>query len=202
MQLLKKSVLMFLCLTLTSCIGGVWTGANLFYDRHHVFKKTTDLAIAAQIGHKIKLDPSYACPTNTCFEIAAFHSDLLLLGWVASVENKERITELAKTVTGVRHVYNYISVATQDNPDTRISDAWITTQIRSKVLANADIDPEPFKVVSYQQIVYLLGDVLDNQETLIINIAKDTAYVEKVVDLMQTYTLTHQPKKMTDTGNE
>ena len=50
--------------------------------------------------------------------------------------------------------------------------------------------------MSHEQVVYLLGDVLDFQEKLIIDIAKDNENVKKVVNLIQTYTLTHQPKKI------
>lgn len=183
------------CLLLSGCLGSLWTGANLFYGRHHVFKKTTDIVIAAKVGHAIKLEPMLECPSGHCFEIAVFHGDVLLLGSVDSLEKKQKVTEVSEGIANIRHLYNYIDVTDQMGINANIEDHWITTKIRSQVMANSDIDPDPFKVVSYQQVVYLLGDVLDEQEKLIIDIAKDTDGVKKVVNLIQTYTLTHQPKK-------
>ena len=196
MNIFKGIGLIGFTIWLTGCLGGVWTGASLFYDRHHVFKKTTDISLSAQVGHAIKLEPSLACSNNRCFEIATFHGDVLLLGVVDSQEKKYKATEVANNIQGIRHLYNYIEVDAQMNTDVNLKDHWITTQIRSQVIGNSDIDPDPFKVVSHKQVVYLLGDVLDTQEKLIVDIAKDTPYVNKVVNLMQTYTLTHQPKKI------
>jgi osmotically-inducible protein OsmY len=200
-KICKGTVIFISSFLLSSCLGGVLTGANLFYDRHHVFKKTTDISLAAQVGHAIKLEPSLACANNRCFEIAAFHGDVLLLGVVDEPEKKNKATAVAKTIQGMRHLYNYIEVDPQMNTDININDHWITTQIRSQIIADSDIDPAPFKVVSHHQVVYFLGDVFSSQEKLIIDIAKDTAHVNKVVNLMQIYTLTHQPKKLPPTQN-
>lgn len=186
----------FSCLLLSGCLGGMWTGANLFYGRHHVFKKTTDVMIAAKVGHALKLDPLLACPSQYCFEIAVFHGDVLLLGSVDSIEKKQKATEVSQDIAHIRHLYNYIDVTDQMGIDSNMNDHWITTKIRTHVMANSEIDPDPFKIVSHQQVVYILGDVLDDQEKLIIDIAKETDSVKKVVNLTQTYTLTHHPKKM------
>lgn len=191
----KGIAIYLMSLTLSGCLGSVWTGANLFYDRHHVFKKTTDMVIAAKVGHAIKIEPILSCPSNHCFEIAVFHGDVLLLGSVDSQEKKQMATEVSQSIPHIRHLYNYIDVTDKMEDDANIEDHWITTKIRSQIMANSDIDPDPFKVVSHHQVVYLMGDVLDDQEKLIINIAKDTDRVVKVVNLIQTYTLTHQPKK-------
>lgn len=193
--ILKWMSVFFTGVLLSGCLGSVWTGANLFYGRHHVFKKTTDMFIAAKVGHAIKLEPILDCPSHHCFEIAVFHGDVLLLGSVDSLEKKQRATEVSEHINHIRHLYNYIDVTKQMGTDANIEDHWITTKIRSQVMANSDIDPDPFKVVSYQQVVYLMGDVLDDQEKLVVDIAKDTDDVKKVVNLTQTYTLTHQPKK-------
>lgn len=176
-------------LLLTACISNVFTGANIIYDRHHIYKKSTDIAIAAQVGHAIRVDPSLDCPSNTCFDISVFHGDVLLLGTVPSQTEKNKAEQLAKQNEQYRNVYNYIDV--NPNPMNRNEwlDNWITTKIRSKIIANADIDPDPFKVVSHNQVVYLLGDVMDDQAQLIIDIARNVEHVNKVINLLQTYTL-------------
>ncbi len=178
-----------LCLTLTACIGNFFTGANIIYDRHHIYKKSTDLAIAAQVGHAIQVEPSLYCPSKTCFDIAVFHGDVLLLGTVPSQTEKNKADTLAKENDQYRNIYNYIDITPNSAQRNEWLDNWITTQIRSKVMGNADIDPNPFKVVSHNQVVYLMGDVMDDQSQLIIDIARNTPHVNKVVNLMQSYSL-------------
>lgn len=172
------------------------TGANIIYDRHQVYKKSTDLTLAAKVGHAIKMEPSLACPSNKCFEIAVFHGDILLLGEVPSLEAKNKATEVVQALGNYRHLYNFIQVDPNYTYPDHLNDHWITTQIRAKIMANADIDPQPFKIISKNNIVYIMGDVMDYQELAIKDICRTTAYVEKVVNLLQVYSLKKQDKKV------
>jgi osmotically-inducible protein OsmY len=189
----RNVVLLGCCLMLSACIGNFFTGANLVYDRHHVYKKANDIKLSAQVGHAIKLEPSLNCPSNKCFEIAVFHGHVLLLGTVQTAEQKAKASGLVQQIDNVRHLYNYINVNPNADYDVHWQDSMITTQIRSQIVANSDIDPAPFKVVSYENVVYLMGDVMDDQEPLIVNIARNTQDVVKVVNLLHVYML--KPKK-------
>lgn len=184
------------CLCLTACISNIFTGANLVYDRHNVYKKSTDIGIAAQIGHSIKLDPVLNCPSNRCFEITVFHGDVLLLGTVPSMEQKQRASDIVKAVGNYRTLYNYIDVRADAFVPDNTTDAWITTQLRAKIMSNSDIDPNPFKIITRNNVVYLLGDVMDDQDNLIIDIARNGSKVAKVVNLLHVYVLKPKQKPM------
>lgn len=173
----------------SSCISNIMAGANIVYDRHHVYKKSADFALAAKVGHALKMDPALNCPSNKCFEIAVFHGDILLLGTVPSALEKDKATELIQNLGNYRHLYNFIDINPLWSYNDNWDDPWITTQIRSKIIANADIDPEPFKIISRQNTVYIMGDVLDDQESLILEICRNTNQVNKVINLLQVYTL-------------
>lgn len=196
MQLKHYSFLLIIIVSLCSCLSSMITGANIIYDRHQVYKKSTDLALAAKVGHAIKTEPSLNCPSNKCFEIAVFHGDVLLLGVVPTPEAKTKATVIAQTVGNYRHLYNFIAIDPQYTYPEYLNDHWITTQIRAKIMANADIDPQPFKIISKNNIVYIMGDVMDYQETAIKDICRTTPYVEKVINLLQVYSLKKQERKM------
>lgn len=196
---MKKIAYIFfllLILSLTGCFSGLMTGANIIYDRHHIYKKSTDVTLSAKVGHAIKMEPMLNCPSNKCFEIAVFHGDVLLLGTVTNQEEKDKATEVVQHVGGYRHFYNYILIDPAYDYQDNWNDHWITTQIRSKILANADIDPEPFKIISHGNIVYILGDVMDYQEPLITDICRKVPNVKKVVNLLQTYALQKHKKEL------
>lgn len=165
------------------------TGANIIYDRHQIYKKSADIALAAKVGHALKMAPELYCPSNKCFEIAVFHGDVLVLGNVPSELEKAKVTELIQKIKNYRRLYNFIQINPKFDDQQQWSDHWITTQIRAKVIANADIDPNPFKIISHQNVVYVMGDVLAYQETLILEICRNISNVEKVVNLLQVYDL-------------
>ena len=185
----RNVIVIIFSILLSACIGNFFTGANLVYDRHHVYKKANDIKLAAQVGHALKLEPSLNCPSNKCFEIAIFHGDVLLLGTVQTDEQKQKASNIVKNLANLRHLYNYINVNPNANYDINWQDSIITTQIRSQIMANSDIDPAPFKVVSYENVVYLMGDVMDDQEVLIKDIARNAKDVVKVVNLLHVYML-------------
>jgi osmotically-inducible protein OsmY len=194
MKIIKVLSYLILSSLLGACLSNVWTGANLVYGRHHVYKKSTDIKIAAMVGHALKIDPGLNCPSNKCFEIATFHGDILVLGTVPSQLEKDKVTQNIQKVGQYRHLYNYVKINPNYDYPPQWQDHWITTQIRSQILANSDIDPEPFKIVSHENEVYVMGDVMEEQESLIIDVCRKTQYVNKVYNLMQTYTLKKQPK--------
>lgn len=185
----KLSTIVLSLLLQSGCISHVMTGANIIYDRHQIYKKSADITLAAKVGHVIKMNPALNCPSNQCFEVAVFHGDVLVLGTVPSELEKSKVTESIQGFKNYRHLYNFIQIDPQFDYQQEWSDHWITTQIRTKVMANADIDPNPFKIVSHQHIVYILGDVLEDQESLILDICRNIPNVNKVVNLLQVYQL-------------
>jgi osmotically-inducible protein OsmY len=192
---LKIYLLILMALLQSACISNIMAGANIIYDRHQIYKKSSDIALAAKVGHAIKMSPELNCPSNQCFEIAVFHGDVLVLGTVPSELEKNKVTDAIQGIKGYRHFYNFIQIDPNFDYQQRWTDHWITTQTRSKIMANAEIDPNPFKIVSHQQVVYVMGDVLDYQETLIIDICRNVSNVNKVVNLLQVYNLEKRPAK-------
>ncbi len=75
-----------------------------------------------------------------------------------------------------------------------MEDNWITTKIRSKILADSTIDPNDFKVVTADQIVYLMGDVIPEQAAKVIHIARTCTGVKRVVKLFKYYNLSDKPQ--------
>ena len=171
---------------LSSCVGEIWTGASLIYDRHNVYKKLDDyklLAAANQAIYQNKLLKR----NDVSVELAAFNGDILLVGSVPTVALREEINARVARISGYRRLFNQLSILPK--PANAIQDSWITGDIRSRMIANSEIDPSKFKVVTYNQIVYLMGDVVPAQASLVIAIARQSRGVTRVVKLFKYYHL-------------
>lgn len=182
-----KALLLLSILFLNGCLGQIWTGANLVYDRHNLYKKMNDYELSAQANHLIFKDTRFKCPT-CIVDITAFNDDLLMAGHVPTLAMKEELERRVAHLPSYRHIYNKVSVSHQ--PPQTLEDAWITMQIRTQVLADSTIDPQPFKVATTDRIVYLMGEVRSSEARRIIQIAAETHGVLKVVKLFKYYTLT------------
>lgn len=171
---------------LTGCLSGVWTGATLIYDRHNVYKKLDDYKLmtlanqALSRAHLFKRE-------DINLELAVFNGDILLVGSVPSVALREKAYAQVAAIKGYRRVFNQLSVS--DMPINSIQDSWITTELRSQILADSTIDPSQFKVVTFNRIVYLMGDVVPYQANRVISMARQCRGVIRVVKLFKYYNL-------------
>lgn len=177
-------ILLFL---LSGCIGSyVWTGVNLLYDRHNVYKKVNDYELSANANHLVFKDMTLKCP-NCNIDITAFNFDLLLSGHLPTEAMKRELERRVAHLPAYRHIYNKVVVSSQ--PTDSLQDSWITTKIRTQIISDDNIDPHPFKVITTDRIVYLMGEVEAHQARRIIQIARETPGVIKVVKLMRTYVI-------------
>ncbi|WED42941.1 BON domain-containing protein [Legionella cardiaca] len=174
---------------LTGCISNVWTGAMLVYDRHNVYKKISDYELAAKVHHELYFEDRLLEQKGCVIDVAVFNGDVLLAGHVPTVELRDAaIARVSKLSDDYRRLFNQMDI--NNYPGNSVQDSWITTKIRGKIFADSSIDPNVFKVVTSDRIVYLMGDVPAEQAEKVINIARKTNGVIRVVKLLKYYHLT------------
>lgn len=174
---------------LSGCISNVWTGAMLVYDRHNVYKKINDYELSANVHHELYSADRLLEQKGCVIDVAVFNGDVLLAGHVPSAELREAaITRVSKLSGDYRRLFNQMDIDTY--PANSVQDSWITTKIRSKIFADSSIDPNLFKVVTSDRIVYLMGDAPTQQALKVIQIARNTSGVVRVVKLLKYYHLT------------
>jgi len=169
-------------LLLSGCFGGMWTGANLIYNRHNVYKKIDDYTLAYRANHLLFFDDRLK-QTDTYLDLATFNGDLLLAGHVPESELIALINQRLAPLTGYRRLFKQVALRQTNNHG--IKDTWITTSIRSRMIADAEIDPAMFKIITVDGIVYVMGDVRPEQAHRVLRIAKQTRGVVRVVTLLK-----------------
>ena len=117
--------------------------------------------------------------------IVSFNGYVLLAGQVQSEALKNRATDVVREIRGVRRIYNELEVAAPSSGMTRSSDTWITTKVKSFMLANPQIDGSRVKVVTENGVVYLMGLATPDEAERIAAEAADTGGVQKVVKLFE-----------------
>jgi osmotically-inducible protein OsmY len=179
------------CILLSGCITDVWTGVSLVYDRHNVYKKISDFELAANVNHAIYKDKAFK--RSDCYiDMAISNGDILLAGHVPTIELRQEAFQRIAALNGHRRIFNQLAIATL--PDNSIQDDWITAKIRSQIFADSDINPHDFKVITSDQIVYLMGDVIPKEAAIVINIAQECDGVKRVVKLFKYYNLSDKPE--------
>lgn len=179
-------------LLLSSCLSEVWTGANLVYDRHNLYKKLNDFQLSGNVNQALFHDKTFK--QGDCnIDVAIFNRDVLLVGEVPTEALRQEAYARVSAVAGKRRLFNQLAVG--EIPDDLAQDSWITAKIRSQIFADSDIDPHRFKVVTFARIVYLMGDVDPEQAKRVIYIARQCNGVKRVVKLLKYYNLSDHPVK-------
>ena len=188
MKRIHVGFILFMSLCLSGCFGlsGAWTGASLIYDRHNVYKKMDDFQLVAQARHAIYQDKVFKRDDST-LDLAAFNGDLLLVGHVATDAMRDEAYARVKKLGGYRRLFNQVAVGHPE--DSTAEDAWITAKICSQMITDSSLDPGQFKIITSGRVVYLMGDVPIKDAASVIEIARQTSGVLRVVKLLKYYHL-------------
>jgi osmotically-inducible protein OsmY len=174
-------------LFLQSCMNAAVTGAQAAYNNHNLQDTFTDHHVALRSSQAIYLHSDRYKDTNV--SVTSFNQVVVLTGQVSDLKQKEEIGEIVKNTSKAEEVYNLINIGPPPSILTQISDAWITTKIKTKMVATREIDPNKVKVITENGTVYLIGIIPHQQADISIDIAKNTDGVQNVVKVFSYLTI-------------
>jgi osmotically-inducible protein OsmY len=188
-KILKALMIILVTLNLTSCMTAATTavvGGGLLYERKTVEQVVADQHIRSEIINAY-FDNGTLWEQNRVI-VSCVNGYVLLMGEVGSPQLKQTAITLAQQVGGVVRVYDEIAIGTPVSIFQQMKDAFITIVIKTKMLGAADFSPSNVKVITNNNIVYLMGVVDPKQADRAADIASHTASVQKVVKVFQYIT--------------
>jgi osmotically-inducible protein OsmY len=186
MKIILSSIV-FAC-TLHGCIFVVGAAAGaaaiaVVYDHRTIANTFKDTKIANTIVSKIRLNPELRRECH--IEVTVFRRVVLLTGETPNEEYRKEAEELARSTPDVARIYNQITLQGPTSTLTRTSDSWITTKIKSEMLATSDLKSGSIKMVTENGVVYLMGIVSRRQADIAVEVARQVSGVQKVVKIFQ-----------------
>ncbi len=116
-------------------------------------------------------------------------SRVLLSGRVAEPEARVTAVRLAWQAEGVAEVINEIGISDSSSLADTAQDEWITTQLRTQLLADGDIASTNYSVETVNGEVYMIGVAQDQAElNRALTHARNIAYVRRVLNYMRLKT--------------
>jgi osmotically-inducible protein OsmY len=142
-----------------------------------------DWQMSTMIGVNIKkASPQLA---SSHINVSTYNKVVLLTGEVASSELRSLAGTTARNYRGVRQVYNELKLQGSSSLLARTSDSWLTTKVKTKLLANNEIASSQIEVVTESGIVYLMGVVSRLTADRATTVASNTGGVKKVVGVFE-----------------
>ena len=117
--------------------------------------------------------------------IVSYNGFVLVAGQVPSEALKALATDVVREIEDVRRIYNELEVGPETSAGTRSNDTWITTQVKSKLLASSDTPGTRVKVVTENSVVYLMGLLTALEGDRVALEAAEVSGAERVVKLFE-----------------
>lgn len=159
--------------------AGASAASAVIYDERNIDAMYHDAEIAQQARHNIKTDPELEGLNH--ISIASFNGNVLMVGQVARSELSSKAYQLVNEVQGVKHIHNEVTVEGLTSTATRSNDAWITTKVKSAMLAEKGLHSAQIKVITENGVVYLMGLVTQRHAEIATTVARSVKGVRKVV---------------------
>lgn len=177
-------------LFIINCLGcsTILTATTEDEIRLHPGKRTFGTVIDDQqieTVTKVNLNKAHADLYNAHINVTSFNGVVLLTGQVKSTELRQLASDTATKIKKVRQVYNELQIQGKTSILARTNDSWLTTKVKSKLMANKDIDSGRIKVVTEDGTIYLMGLLSRIEADRAAEIARTTGGVQKVVKAIE-----------------
>ena len=117
--------------------------------------------------------------------VVSYNGIILLTGQVPTQNLRLLAGETVKNLHKVRQVFNEIQVQGKTSFLSRTNDAWLTTKVKSVLIANSDIESRRIKVVTEDGVVYLLGLLSRPEAEQAAQVISQIGGVQKVVKAIE-----------------
>lgn len=194
---MKYFKLIFFCIILqqlSGCAVALFAGAAsttavVASDRRDVKTQLADLELERELNKWIEETPSLAKQTH--IKIVSHNKNVLLIGQAPSGMLRDKVANLASTHSELHDLYNEIRISNNTTTAQRTKDSWLTTKIKTRMLADKELDGQQVKIMTENGEVFLMGMLTAHEKKIAITIARNMDGVNRVIEIFEPYTKTH-----------
>lgn len=188
----RLSLILMTCVSVSDCANfaasAASTSAQAVYNRRSLTKTWNDQYITMRAHQALEYKTDEFKDSN--ITVSTFNGEVLLAGQTPTEWQKAKAEEIIKQIPDVKEVYNAITLSSPSSTLTRMSDAWITTKVKTQLIASDDVDASQIKVVTENGTVYLMGIVPPEDAQAAVEVASETDGVSRVVKMFSYIRIT------------
>lgn len=186
--MMKLAAAISLTLLLQACAAAVVAGGasavTSASDRRTLGSQIDDSSIVVKAERA--LEANKTLDEQAHINVNSYNGILLLTGQAPSQEMVDSATQLVQGIQGIKDVQNQIRVGNPISFTTRSRDSWITTRVKSLLVADKEISALNIKVITESGEVFLMGLVSSTEADKAVEIARHVNGVSRVIKAFET----------------
>ncbi|MFT5722555.1 MAG: osmotically-inducible protein OsmY [Motiliproteus sp.] len=138
-----------------------------------------------EIKALVNISKASAALKGAHVSVTSYNGIVLLSGQVPTEQARRLAEKTTAEIRKVRKIHNELTIAGPTSAIVRANDSWLTTKIKTKMIADPVLQSMVIKVVTENGTVYLMGLVNDTQARQAVDISRNSAGVQKVVKMFE-----------------
>lgn len=160
--------------------AGAVTAAN---DRRTLGSQIDDNNI--EIKSNLAISEVSRLDSYANLSVISVNGIVLLVGQVANQEMKDEAFRAIEDVDGIRKIHNQVRIGSNIGMTTQTHDSWLTSKVKTQLLATENLSSNNIKVVTENGEVFLMGLVSNNEANTAVNVARNVSGVERVIKVFE-----------------
>lgn len=185
MRYLYLIALAFSAINLQGCVPVVATGAGtgvlIAEDRRTSGTFIEDQGI--ELKASSRLDDKFKDTVH--INITSYNRTVLMTGEAPTDAVKQEAEKIVRSVPNVGNILNELFIGGNSSYTSRSNDTYLTSKVKVRFVDTGKFQANHVKVVTENNVVYLLGMVTRKEAENAVEIARTTGGVQKVVKLFE-----------------
>lgn len=183
MKVISTLAVLISALLLQGCIaaavvGTAAVGTKAATDPRTVGTQVDDSTLEVRVNSALSKDEQIKKEAR--INVTAYQGKVLLTGQTPDLSLATRAKQIAVGVDGATEVFNEVRQGQPISLGTSSSDTWITTKVRSQLLASDQVKSSNVKATTENGEVFLMGLVTDREGKAAADIASRVSGVKRV----------------------
>lgn len=184
----KKTLLMLGCISVlqgcaAAAVVAIVGGASVATDNRTIGKQIDDQRIEV-VTHN-ELAKIEEINENTNIQVVSVNGSVLVVGQALNTRLRDLAIKTISNVNGVLKVHNQIRVGNLVSATTKSNDLWLTSKVKTALLAHEKVKSADVKVVTENGEVFLMGLIPESQANVAVDVTRNIGGVNRVFKMFE-----------------
>ncbi len=160
-------------------VVAVTAGATMVADRRTFSKQIDDQSIEFRAHNE--LAKVKALSKNTNLHVVSMNGMVLIVGQAPNTYLRDLAIKTIQDIPDIVVIHNQIRIGSSTAVTTQSNDIWLTSRVKTALLANSEVNAKDIKVVTENSEVFLLGLVTTKEADIVVEVTRNIPGVNKVI---------------------